>query len=92
MQMPKYQTIRTDKSYLVKTCKRLRAFREKAGFTAADVAEHLNMPTAWYVLYEENELVPHRLIQPLCEFLNLSPWFYLTGKSDELSPPIRADK
>jgi transcriptional regulator with XRE-family HTH domain len=77
--------------YATKVCNRLRVLREKSGLTAPDVAERLNMPTALYVLYEENELVPHRLIPPLCELLNMSPWFYLTGKSDEYSPPFRFD-
>jgi len=82
----------TDNSYVEKTCKRLRAFREEAGITASAVAEHLKIPTALYVLYEEYELDPHQSIPPLCEFLNLSPWHYLTGMSDEYSPPIRSDK
>ncbi len=80
-------TGRLIKSYVVKTCARLKAFREETGLTASDVAEHLQIPTALYVLYEGHELVPHQLIPPLCEFLNMSSWFYLTGKSDELSPP-----
>ncbi len=78
-------------NYSIKVCRRLRSFREESGMAASTVAEHLNMPTALYVLYEENELVPHRLIPPLCELLNISPWFYLTGKSDEYSPPFRFD-
>lgn len=77
--------------YAIKVCSRLRVLREESGLTAPDIAERLNMPTALYVLYEENELVPHRLIPPLCELLNISPWFYLTGKSDEYSPPFQFD-
>lgn len=90
-QMHKNQTFRTDKGYVVKVCKRLRAFREEAGLTASAVAEHLKIPTDLYLLYEEYELVPHQLIPPLCELLNFSPWYYLTGMSDELSPPFRSD-
>ena len=77
-----------DKSYAIITCNRLRLYREESGFSASDVAEHLNMPTVLYVVYEENELVPHRLISPLCKFLNISPWFYLTGRSNGQSPPV----
>ena len=80
-----------DNSHTKKVCDRLRAFREESGIAASAIAEHLNMPTALYVLYEENELVPHRLIPPLCELLNISPWFYLTGKSDAHSPPFGLD-
>ncbi len=86
--MQKDQAFYTDKSYAARTCARLRAFREEAGLAASAVAEHLQIPTALYVLYEEHELVPHQLIPPLCEFLNLSPWYYLTGLSDTLSPPF----
>lgn len=50
------------------------------------------MPAELYLLYEETELVPHRFIAPLCEVLNLSPWFYLTGKSDVESPPLDPDR
>jgi hypothetical protein len=82
----------TDKNYTVKTCKRLRAFREKSGLTASAVADHLKIPTDLYVLYEEYELVPHQSIPPLCELLNFSPWYYLTGMADELSPPIRSGR
>ena len=90
--MQKNQTFHTDNNYVVKTCARLKAFREEVGLTASAVAEHLKIPTALYALYEEYELVPHQLIPPLCEFLNLSPWHYLTGMSDEHSPPpIRSD-
>ena len=86
--MQKNQTFYTDKGYTEKVCKRLRAFRQEAGFTESAVAEHLKIPTALYVLYEEYELVPHQLIPPLCELLNFSPWHYLTGMSDEYSPPF----
>jgi transcriptional regulator with XRE-family HTH domain len=78
----------TDYGYAAKVGMRLRAFRKEAGFTASVVAEHLNIPTALYLLYEEHELVPHQLIPPLCKLLNFSPWHYLTGLSDELSPPF----
>ncbi len=88
--MQKDQTFYKDKGYAISVCKRLRAFRKHAGLAASAVAEHLQIPTALYVLYEKNELVPHQLIPPLCEFLNLSPWHYLTGLSDELSPPFRS--
>lgn len=84
-------TLYLDNSYAAIVGKRLRAFREESGFTASVVAEHLNVPSALYVLYEEYELVPHQLIPPLCELLNFSPWHYLTGLSDELSPPFRSD-
>ena len=90
--MQKDQTLYTDKIYAAVVGKRLRLFREEAGFTAPVVAEHLNIPTALYAIYEKYELVPHQLIPPLCEMLNLSPWRYLTGLSDELSPPFRSDK
>ena len=90
--MQKNQTFHSNMNYAEKTCKRLRAFREEAGLTASDVAEHLKIPTALYLLYEEYELVPHQSIPPLCELLNFSPWHYLTGLSDELSPPFRSDK
>ena len=89
--MQKNQTFQMDKSYTDKTCERLRAFRKDAGFTTSAVAEHLKIPTALYVLYEEHDLVPHQLIPPLCELLNLSPWHYLTGMSDEFAPPIRSN-
>ncbi len=89
--MQKNQFTYADNGYARKTCNRLRVFREESGFTASDIAEHLNMPTALYVLYEDIELVPHRLIPRLCKFLNFSPWFYLTGQSDEHSPPFRSD-
>ena len=78
-----------DESHIKKICDRLRVFRQQSGLTTSAVAEHLNMPAVLYVLYEEIELVPHRLIPPLCEFLNMSPWFYLTGKSETQSPPFR---
>ncbi len=90
--MQEIQKFRTDKNYAVNTCERLRAFRENAGLTASAVAEHLKVPTPLYVLYEKYELVPHQLIPPLCKFLNISPWNYLTGLSDELSPPFQSDK
>ena len=90
--MRKDPPLYTDKGYPAIVGKRLRALREEAGFPASDVAGHLNIPTALYVLYEENELVPHQLIPPLCELLNISPWHYLTGLSDLLSPPFRSDK
>ena len=90
--MQKDQTFYKDRGFAISVCKRLRAFREEAGLAASAVAEHLQIPTALYVLYEEYELVPHQLIPPLCEFLNLSPWHYLTGLSDALSPPFRSDK
>lgn len=88
--MPRDQRLVTDQGYTTNVCKRLRAFREDAGIEASAVAEHLRIPTALYVLYEEYELVPHQLIPPLCEFLNLSPWYYLTGLSDKYSPPFRS--
>lgn len=50
------------------------------------------MPTALYVSYEEYELVPHKLIPPLCKLLNLSPWFYLTGMAAVDSPPLAVNK
>ena len=84
------QAYQMDNGYAKKACARLRAFREEAGLTASAVAEHLKIPTALYVLYEEYELVPHQLIPPLCELLNFSSWHYLTGMPDELSPPIRS--
>ena len=90
--MPNNQTFRTHYKYAQAVCARLRAFRADAGFTASDVAEHLEIPTALYVLYEKYELVPHQVIPPLCGLLNMSPWYYLTGKSDELSPPIRSNR
>ena len=90
--MQKHQTFRTDNNYAVKTCKRLRAFREETGFAASAVAEHLQIPTDLYVMYEEHWLVAHQLIPALCEFLNLSPWYYLTGLPDKLSPPFRSEK
>jgi len=77
--------------YTVKVCARLRAFRIEAGLTMSDVAERLKIPSPLYALYEEYELVPHQIIPPLCELLNMSPWYYLTGMSDELSPPFRAN-
>ena len=86
--MQKSHTFYADKGYTEKVCKRLRTFREEAGFTESDVAEHLKIPTGLYVLYEENELVRHQLIPLLCELLKFSPWHYLTGMSDELSPPF----
>ena len=66
---------------------RLRAFRDDAGLTVADVASYLEIPTHLYVAYEEYELIPHPLIGPVCEILNVSAWHLLTGLSDELSPP-----
>jgi hypothetical protein len=80
----------TDYEYAQTVCARLKAFRKGAGFTAPVVAEHLSIPTSLYDLYEEYVLVPHQQIPPLCELLNVSPWHYLTGKSDELSPPFRS--
>jgi hypothetical protein len=90
--MPTDQIFDIDNGYASKVCNRLRVFREESGLPASAVAEHLHIPTALYVIYEEYELVPHRLIPPLCELLNLSPWFYLTGKSDAHSPPFRSEK
>ena len=89
--MRNYLEVDKDNSHAIRVCERLRAFRTQSGLTASAVAEHLNMPTALYVLYEESELVPHRLIPRLCEFLNFSPWFYLTGKTDAESPPFRSE-
>ena len=86
------QTLYSDNAYAVTADKRLKAIRQESGFTASVVAEHLHIPTALYLLYEEYELVPHQLIPPLCELLNFSPWHYLTGLSDERSPPFRSDK
>lgn len=86
------QRFHTDRRYAEKVCQRLRAYRQEAGITASAVAEHLKIPTDLYALYEQYELVPHQLIPPLCEFLNLSPWQYLTGMSAELSPPFNSDK
>ena len=90
--MPNNQTFRTHYRYALAVCARLRAFRTDAGLTSSDVAEHLEIPTALYVLYEQYELVPHQVIPPLCELLNMSPWYYLTGVSDDLSPPIRSNR
>lgn len=89
--MPKDNWSDSNGGYTKSVCDRLKAFRKQSGFTAPDVAEHLKLPTALYVLYEEYELVPHLLIPPLCEFLDFSPWFYLTGKPDAQSPPFRLD-
>ena len=89
--MPKGQTFDKDEGYATIVCNRLREFREEAGLAASDVADHLKIPTDLYVLYEEYELVPHQSIAPLCELLNFSPWYYLTGLSADLSPPIRSD-
>ena len=86
------QTLYLDNAYAATAGKRLKAIRQESGFTVSVVAEHLHIPTALYLLYEEYELVPHQLIPPLCELLNISPWHYLTGRSDELSPPFRSDK
>ena len=90
--MQKNQTFDMDRVYTEKTCKRLKAFREDTGLTASAVADHLKIPTDLYVLYEKYELVPHQSIAPLCELLKFSPWYYLTGMSDELSPPIRSGR
>lgn len=90
--MRDFQVMTKDEGYTLRVCERLRAFRMRSGITASAVAEHLNMPTALYVLYEECELVPHRLIPPLCERMNFSPWFYLTGKPDAESPPFESTK
>ncbi len=62
-----------DNGYAAIVGKRLRASREEAGFTASVVAEHLNISTAWYALYEEYELVPHQLIKLLCRFRQAWP-------------------
>ena len=86
--MPTNEIFRTDYEYAQTVCARLRAFREGSGFTTSVVAEHLNIPSSLYVLYEEYLLVPHQVIPALCELLNVSTWHYLTGKSDELSPPF----
>ena len=85
------RTSGTDIRYAADACRRLREFREQSGYSVSEVAEHLNMPTALYALYEEIELVPHRLIPPLCRFLNFSPWFYLTGESEQSAPPSQSD-
>lgn len=90
-QMPRNQKIRTDKDFAVKTCERLKTFRRNAGFSKSAVAEHLKIPMPLYELYEKYELVPHQLIPSLCELLDFSPWYYLTGMADELSPPFRSD-
>ena len=90
--MPNNQIFRTHYSYALAVCARLKAFRTDSDLKASDVAEHLNIPTALYVLYEKYELVPHQVIAPLCGLLNMSPWYYLTGTSDDLSPPILSNK
>jgi transcriptional regulator with XRE-family HTH domain len=87
--MPMNETFHTNYEYAQTVCARLRAFRKDAGLTASEVAEHLNIPTSLYVLYEEYQLVPHQALPPLCELLNMSPWHYLTGMSDALSPPFQ---
>ncbi len=87
--MPNDHALPTGSEYALKVCARLRAFRLESGLEAADVAEHLKIPTALYLLYEKHELVPHQIIPPLCIFLNLSSWHYLTGLSDELAPTFR---
>jgi transcriptional regulator with XRE-family HTH domain len=87
--MPSSPTFHADYEYAQSVCARLKAFRKGAGFTAQVVAKHLNIPTSLYELYEQYELVPHQIIPPLCELLNISTWHFLTGKSDELSPPFR---
>jgi len=87
--MEKHRSYCKYNNYTAKVCKRLTALREQSGFTVSDVAEYLEIPTARYLLYEEYELVHHQLIPPLCELLNFSPWFYLTGKSDSHSPQFR---
>ena len=87
--MPDDHTPPTDSKYALNVCARLRAFRIESGLEASDVAEHLKIPTALYLLYEKHELVPHQIIPPLCILLNLSSWHYLTGLSDELAPPFR---
>lgn len=81
--MAKHKLFRTDYEYATAACARLRAFRSQSGFTVSDVAEHLKIPTSLYVIYEEYELVPQQLIVPLCQLLNMSPWHYLAGFSDE---------
>lgn len=87
--MPVNPTIDTEYEYAKSVCARLKAFRIEAGFTTPIVAEHLNIPTALYELYEDYLLVPHQTISLLCELLNISTWHYLTGKADELSPPFQ---
>jgi len=90
--MPKDQAFDTNEDYATEVCYRLRAFRQEAGLAASAVAEHLQIPIALYVIYEERELVPHQQIRPLCELLNISPWRYLTGLPDAFSPPNRSDR
>ena len=87
--MTNKQTIRKDENYARSVCARLKVLRTGSGFTEPDVAERLDIPTALYMLYEEYVLVPHQLIAPLCVLLNVSPWHYLTGISEEESPPIQ---
>ncbi len=90
--MPNDQIFRADRKYALRVCARLRAFRTEVGHAAPDVAEYLEIPTALYAHYEDYELVPHQLIPRLCELLNFSPWHYLTGMSDENSPPIQSNR
>ena len=52
--MQKDQSSCTGKGYAPIVGKRLRAIREESGYAASDVAEHLNIPTALYSLYEED--------------------------------------
>ena len=58
--MPTDQIFDIDSGYAKKACDRLRAARKQSGLTASAVAEHLNIPTALYLLYEDHELVSHR--------------------------------
>lgn len=85
-------TIRWDNAYARGVCAQLRAIRTESGLAASDVAEHLEIPTSLYVLYEEYELIPHQMIVPLCEFLNISPWQYLNRVPDELTPADRCNR
>ena len=87
--MPTNEKSHAAYEYAQTVCARLRVIRTDAGLTASEVAEHLNIPTSLYAVYEEHQLVPHQTIAPLCELLNVSTWRYLTGKSDELSPPFQ---
>lgn len=55
--------------------KRLRLFRQKAGYrTAKDFAEKLGLPYSTYVAYENTDREPkYKNLKRICQLLNISP-------------------
>lgn len=79
--------------YRRNVCDRLRQLRIDAGYQSqAEFAEEIGISANTYSKYENRSLIPHRLIPLVCEMLNCSSWYYLTGQPSQHSPPFTGER